>query len=127
MEFFIDYWYIFVALVACVVAAGVLVYRFFKIPSEEQLNNVREWLVGEVTKAEKELGSGTGQLKLRQVYDAFLVRFPWLARIITFNTFSELVDDALDIMREMLAKNMAVQAYVGVGVDVDVNVGGDVI
>ena len=37
------------------------VYVFVKMPSDKQLNKVREWLLYAVTKAEKELGGGTGQ------------------------------------------------------------------
>ena len=65
-----------------------------------------------VTEAEKELGGGTGKLKLRQVYDLFVTRFPWLAKIVSFELFSDMVDDALDEMREMLANNQAVKALV---------------
>lgn len=70
-----------------------------KIFGEQKVKN---WLVYAVTLAESELGSGTGQLKLRSVYNMFVMRFPKLSMIITFARFSELVDDALDIMREML-------------------------
>lgn len=87
-------------------------YRMVRNPSEEELQNVREWLLGQVTNAEKELGGGTGALKLRMVYDAFLTRFPWLAKVINFELFAELVDDALVIMRDMLDKNDAAAAYV---------------
>ena len=62
--------------------------------------------------AEKELGSGTGKLKLRQVYDMFTARFPWLAKIITFDKFSEMVDEALVTMNELLDSNEAIHEYV---------------
>ena len=72
----------------------------------------RVWLLWAVTEAEKELGGGTGKLKLRQVYDLFVTRFPWLARIVPFDLFSDMVDDALDEMREMLKNNQAVKIHV---------------
>ena len=112
MKFFIDNWYIILAALAVLAAAGIAVYRYFNLPSEEQLEKVRQWLLKAVTEAERELGGGTGQLKLRTVYDAFLTKFPWLAPVISFSTFSGLVDDALAEMRTMLEKNKAVQAYV---------------
>ena len=112
MDFFMENWFMILAFAAIVVVAALAVYRFFKLPTEEQLDNLRAWLLGAVTEAERELGGGTGQLKLRQVYDLFVARFPWLAKVITFNTFSDMVDDALVEMRELLAKNEAVQAYV---------------
>ena len=73
---------------------------------------MREWLLGAVTEAEKELGGGTGQLKLRSVYDRFVVRFPWVAMVLPFDVFSEMVDDALAEMRLMLAQNDKIRSYV---------------
>lgn len=112
IDFIINEWYIILATLAVGAAAGIAVYHFFKLPNSEQLDKVREWLLGAVTAAERELGGGTGQLKLRQVYDLFVARFPWLAKTVSFNTFSDLVDEALVEMRRMLKSNEAVQAYV---------------
>lgn len=112
MEFFIDNWYLFVAAIAALGAIVVVVYHFFGLPTDKQLSKVREWLLYAVTKAEAELGGGTGKLKLRQVYDLFLTKFPWLAKVVPFTLFSEMVDDALEEMRKMLAENKAVKALV---------------
>lgn len=76
------------------------------------LNKVREWLLYAVTKAEKELGGGTGQIKLRYVYDMFVARFTWLARVISFEAFSIMVDEALERMKKMLESNKAMQTLV---------------
>ncbi len=111
------YWYIIVAAIAALVVAGVAIYRYFGLPSDAQLAKVREWLLWAVTEAEKELGGGTGKLKLRQVYDLFVTRFPWLAKIVSFELFSDMVDDALDEMREMLQNNKAVQQLVEGGAE----------
>lgn len=107
MEFLVNNWYIIVAMLAVVVLAAVLAYRFFKEPIK-----VQEWLLWAVTKAEKELGGGTGKLKLRQVYDWFVTRFPWLASVISFKHFSDMVDTALVEMRKLLDTNSAVKALV---------------
>ena len=112
MEFLIENWYIILAAMALGALAVVAVVRFFRLPREKQMENVRQWLLGAVTAAEKELGGGTGKLKLRTVYDAFLTKFPWLAPVIPFEQFSGLVDDALVEMRKLLADNKAVQQLV---------------
>ena len=112
MNFIIENWYIILALAAVLGVAAWYVYRYFNLPSEAQLAKVREWLLWAVTEAEKELGGGTGKLKLRQVYDLFVTRFPWLARVVPFDLFSSMVDDALEDMREMLKTNQAVKAHV---------------
>lgn len=112
MKFLIENWYIILAAMALGALAVVAVVRFFRLPREKQMENVRQWLLGAVTAAEKELGGGTGKLKLRQVYDAFLTKFPWLAPVVPFEQFSGLVDDALEEMRKLLADNKAVQQLV---------------
>ena len=61
---------------------------------------------------EKELGGGTGQIKLRYVYDMFVARFAWLARVISFEAFSMMVDEALERMKKMLESNKAMQTLV---------------
>ena len=103
---------VIVGLIAVCAAGGYAVYVFVKMPSDKQLNKVREWLLYAVTKAEKELGGGTGQIKLRYVYDMFVARFAWLARAISFEAFSMMVDEALERMKKMLESNKAMQTLV---------------
>lgn len=112
MEYILEYWYIILAAIVMVVTLALGVYYFFKLPTNEQLNKVREWLLWAVTQAEMELGSGTGKLKLRQVYDLFVVRFPWMVKIVPFSMFSAMVDDALVEMHQMLEVNNAVRELV---------------
>jgi hypothetical protein len=112
MEFIMDYWYIILATMAIVTVGVVFVVRFAKLPSDKQLEQVREWLLFAVIEAEKMFGSHSGKLKLRYVYDLFVGKFPWLAKIISFELFSDLVDDALEEMRELLNKNDTVAEYV---------------
>lgn len=112
MEFIINYWAVIVAAIAILTVAGAAIRHYFGLPSTEQMDKIREWLVWAVTSAEKELGGGTGKLKLRRVYDLFVTRFPWLAKSVSFEVFSLLVDDALEDMRKMLENNMAVRAIV---------------
>lgn len=73
---------------------------------------VKEWLLLAVLEAERALGSGTGQVKLRFVYDLFIDKFKYLSLVISFEQFSMLVDDALDVMRDMISNNKQVEQYV---------------
>ncbi len=107
MKMLVENWYIIIALVAVFVVAGCIVYRFLKLPTTAQIEKVKAWLLWAVTNAEKELGGGTGKLKLRQVYDLFVQRFPAVAMAVSFDTFSQWVDDALTEMRKMLDENKA--------------------
>ena len=111
-EFLIHNWHILLALFVVLVVLIINISTFAALPTEKQLAKVREWLLWAVTQAEAELGGGTGRLKLRSVYDMFLQRFPQLAFLIGFERFSELVDESLEEMREMLANNPAAKAVV---------------
>lgn len=115
MDFIVNNWYILVAIIVLLVGGGFAVYRFAKLPRAEQIAKVKEWLLWAVTEAEAALGGGTGQLKLRYVYDLFVEKFPWLVKVISFELFSGLVDDALEEMREMLKSNAAVKSLVDGG------------
>ncbi len=84
---------------ALTVVAVVMLIVAVKVFGEQK---VRNWLVWAVSKAEQEFGSGTGQLKLRSVYNQFIARFPKLSTFITFRRFSALVDEALNILSDML-------------------------
>lgn len=89
--------------------AGVV----FSVINERK--NIKEWLLSAVVDAEKLLGSKTGKIKLRQVYDWFIASFPIASKLITFKTFSHLVDKALEEMEELLKTNENLAKYVGGG------------
>lgn len=61
MKFIVENWFVIVAIAAVGGSIGYAIYSFVKMPSDKQLNKVREWLLYAVTKAEKELGAGTGK------------------------------------------------------------------
>lgn len=99
--------------ICCVVGAiGFGIYQFLKLEKDKQLEIVKEWLLLAVVEAEKKLGGGTGQIKLRYVYDMFIEKFKFLALMITFEQFSIMVDMALDKMRLMLSSNEKLKDYV---------------
>ena len=91
---------------------GVSIVKFFKKPKNQQIKDLKEWLLYAVVEAEKKLGGGTGQIKLRYVYDMFIEKFKFLALMITFEQFSIMVDMALDKMRLMLSSNEKLKDYV---------------
>ena len=91
------------------VAAAI---RFCRLTKEQQINNIKEWLLIACLEAEQLLGSKTGKLKLRYVYDLFVTKFRFMVYIISFEQFSLLVDEALDVMRDLIENNQAVKAIV---------------
>ena len=112
MKFIVENWYIIIAAIAVLAVVIYLLVKFFKLPRESQLAKVKEWLLFAVTEAEKEFGSGTGQLKLRYVYDMFVAKFPYLVKFISFELFSSLVDKALVEFKKLFNTNGAVKEYV---------------
>ena len=99
-------------LLASIVVLVITVVGWFKLPNGKQLENIKEWLLYATIEAEKELGSGTGQLKLRYVYDQFIKTFGWSARFISFEMFSGLVSEALEEMKQLLDNNKEVRKIV---------------
>ena len=111
-EFIVNYWFVILIALAAVVVLGYIIYVFIKMPKTSQIAKVKEWLLFAVMEAEKELGGGTGQLKLRYVYDMFIVKFPWLVKVVSFESFSGLVDEVLEKFKAILDTNKNVQNYV---------------
>lgn len=118
IDFLVNNWYMLILAIAVIAVAAYAVYAFVKMPRSAQLSKVQEWLLWAVAEAEKQFGSGTGQLKLRYVYDMFVGRFPALANVITFEAFSLLVDKALEKFNNMLSSNKKLEAYVESGLPV---------
>ena len=83
------------------------------------LMGFKNWLVWAVSEAEAVLGSKTGQLKLRYVYDMAVARFPIASKLIPFTVFSKLVDAALDVMRDMIENNINIAAALTRQIEVD--------
>ena len=103
---FLENWYFIFALAVTAVVGIVVTVR------KLSLRRVKEWLKYAVSLAEKELGSGTGQLKLRKVYDDFITKYPWISLMISFETFSTLVDEALVWLRTQINDNKNIKNYV---------------
>ena len=81
---------------------GYVAGRFLRQPKKEQEKKVKAWLLWAVTNAEQEMQGAPGRLKLRRVYDMFVQRFPAMALAVSFDTFCEWVDDALQEGVELL-------------------------
>lgn len=108
MDWMVQSFWIFAIAVTTLTSVVV----FFNLAKEKRIEKIKEWLLYACTLAEKELGSGTGQVKLRYVYDLFLDKFKFMSMIITFEQFSNLVDNSLDRLREMLKNNKEIKKLV---------------
>ena len=88
----------------------VFVIIYFLLNGKQSILN---WLLYAVTLAERDFSdSGMGMLKLRSVYDSFVVTYPILSKIVPFSVFSSWVDSVLVEMNDMLSKNDNIRNYV---------------
>ena len=91
---------IFVALMIIIIIYGLMTGKCI------------EWLKGAVAETEKYLGSGTGELKLRMVYDMFIDKFPGFSTIVPFVLFKYWVNIALKWFEKQLSSNEKVKDYI---------------
>ena len=98
-------------IIALCIGGAILVGIVFYLVINQK-KKIIEWLKYAVAEAEKLLGSGTGQLKLRKVYDWFCEKFPFISAILPFKVFSAWVDTALLVMNKWLETNDKIEVYV---------------
>ena len=112
MKWLIDNWSLLVVLLAACIIAWRAFKKFSDLPSDEQLEKVKQWLLYAVIEAEKIYASGTGRAKLAYTYNLFIEKFPSLAPAIPFDLFSKMVDEVLVEMRKLLETNKDIEYYV---------------
>lgn len=105
LNFIYDNWDIIAVIVIIVIGVVIRLRSLWK-------GDVVEWLVAICADAETLYGDGTGYLKLRYVYNAFLATFPVLSKYISFETFSKWVDIALDKLKAKLSANEKLNSVV---------------
>ena len=112
MDWLKDNWIFIIVAIGAIFCIYAEVKKFLNLNTDEQIASVKAWLLSAVCAAEKIYGSKTGQIKLSYVYGLFCDKFPKLVTIITFETFSSMVDEVLDNFRNMLESNDTLKAYV---------------
>lgn len=101
IEFLQQYWLLIVFALA---VAGTLAYIIIKEPQR-----IKQWLIWACAQAELALGSGTGMLKLREVYDMFITQYPIFSKIIPFSVFQKWTEEALLIFKDWIVNNARAQ------------------
>ncbi len=112
VNFIAENWFLIVFALVAIIFMTCSIIRFIHMPTAKQIENLMEWLKIAVVEAEKQFQSGTGQLKLRAVYESAVIAFPWIAKYMTFEKFSQLVDIALVWMREQIEQNEKIREYI---------------
>lgn len=104
-EWLLNNWSLVIAVIAIIVVIAMAVYKFFKLPTNKQVEKIKKCLLAWVIEAERDLGGGTGKAKLSTVYGIFVTAFPVIKNFVSFDTFSGWVDEALEEMKKMLEEN----------------------
>lgn len=112
MNYIIDHWEVALFILVLLCGAVTALFKWKDMTKKERENTVKAWLLQAVILAEQQFGGKTGQLKLSSVFAEFCKAMPWLARVISFERFSELVDEKLPDMKKMLESNAAVAEIV---------------
>lgn len=105
IKFIIENWSVIVTLICACVLIVTRIIEFIGYPTEKKKAEIKSRLLKYVTEAEKDLGSSTGTLKLARVYDEFCKAFPYTKKWISIEKLSNLVDDVLPTMRNILDKS----------------------
>ena len=108
LAFLSENWYVIVMVL-------VLLFAIYYVITNKK--KTLEWLKYAVIFTEELLGEKTGQLKLRYCYDMFIQRFPVFSKIISFENFSKMVDEALVFLKDQLQNNEAIKNFVVETVD----------
>lgn len=102
LEYFVEHWAVLVGLTAVAYILFNSFQKFVGLPKVMKSEVIQTWILYAITEAEKEFGSGTGDIKLGKVYGDFAKTFPSLARVISFEVFKSVVDDSLVALRAQL-------------------------
>lgn len=110
---------VMVTIIAMAIIAGAVsimcIIRYLQSEEKitpEKANVVKEWLKYAVAIAERELGGGTGQLKLHMVYNMAIERFVFIESLLPFETFCAWVDEALIWLNNQIRTNDKAAAYI---------------
>ena len=115
MKWFIENWSLLVT-IAIVILLGTLYFkRFMSLDSSGKIELVKEWALYIVIEMERIYGKGTGSLKLAAAYDAFIKAFPDIVPLVSFDLFSQIIDEALERMKHLLSTNSNIKDYVDGG------------
>ena len=102
LEYFVEHWAVLVGLTAVAYVLFNSFQKFVGLPKAMKSEVVQTWILYAIAEAEKEFGSGTGDIKLGKVYGDFAKTFPSLARVVSFEVFKSVVDDSLVALRAQL-------------------------
>lgn len=84
--------------------------KFFKLPTNEQIKVIKDFIYTLVLSAEKELGSSTGQAKLATVIQKFYSTCPIdLRKFMTEKMIIDFIEESVERMKKYFENNPVAQ------------------
>ena len=103
MKIIIENWEIILLIVICTVICTAIIGILFYTGNIKKIKQILLYLV---TKAEQELGSGTGELKYAAVTTWLYERLPTIAKVFfTTKRIDALIEEAVSKMKQYLSEN----------------------
>lgn len=112
LDYILNHLEFIVTLIVFIVGAIRIIAKFGNLSKEEQIKQVKGFLLQAVIAAEKELGSKTGKIKLSKVYAEFCEAMPWCSRYLSYEEFCKLVDETLEDMKHLIESNQAIAGMI---------------
>lgn len=91
---------IIVASIVMVVCIGAVLASYFivkKIPKEQRVEVIKKFVMGAIVQAEKELGSGAGKEKLKEVEKYFEKKAPYYYKLVLDTLGEDSLDDIIEL------------------------------
>lgn len=108
LNFILENWDSILGALAIIIVAVLAVVKQEKVV-------IFKMLYALVTEAEKQYGSGTGELKLSSVIAQIYEKAPAAVKVIPVSTLQGWVEEALEMAKEKWAKNTNVATYITPG------------
>ncbi len=105
LNWLIENWFVIVVFVCVLFVLLVHIIKLFIMEPEKRLSFIKDTIFSLVLMAEKELGSKTGEMKLKLVITTFYKKYPFIRLILSENKLIDVIEESVVEMKNILKKN----------------------
>ncbi len=105
LNWLIENWFLIVIFLCFFGKSIINTINFLLMEPNKRLLFIRENILNLVLKAEEQLGSKTGELKLKLVINSFYKKYPIAKLIISETKLIEVIEESVTEMKNTLKKN----------------------
>ncbi len=105
LNWLVEYWFVIVVFVCVLFVLIVHIVKFLIMEPNKKLSFIKDTIFSLVLMAEKELGSKTGEAKLKLVITTFYKKYPFARFILPENKLIEVIEESVVEMKNILKKN----------------------